>query len=73
MKIGVLTLVKQSQYGTPIFIILKKEGTVRFITHYFSINEQLVKEPHILSQIGDTIQILERFQYVTVSDLNMRY
>ena len=34
VKIGVLTLVQQSQYGTPIFIISKKEGTVRFIIYY---------------------------------------
>ena len=38
MKIGVLTLVQQSQYGTPVFIIPKKEGITRFITDYSRLN-----------------------------------
>ena len=32
VKIGVLTPVQKSQYGTPIFIITRKEVNVRFIT-----------------------------------------
>ena len=31
-KIGVLTPVQQSQHGTPVFIITKKEGNMRCIT-----------------------------------------
>ena len=33
VKIEVLNMVQQSQYGTPVFIISKKEGTVRFIIY----------------------------------------
>ena len=40
VEIGVLTLVDQSQYGTPVFIIPKKVGTVRFITEYCRINQK---------------------------------
>ena len=43
VEIGVLTLVQQIQYGTPIFIIPKKEGTVRFITDYPRLNQKLVR------------------------------
>ena len=42
MKIGVLTLVQQIQCVTPIFIISKKEVTVRFIIDYHRLNQQLV-------------------------------
>ena len=45
-KIVVLTPVHQSQYGTPIFIIPKKEGTVRFITYYFRLNQKSVRNPY---------------------------
>ena len=31
LEIGVLNTVQQSKYGTPIFIISKKEGTTRFM------------------------------------------
>ena len=46
VKIGVLTPAQQSQYGTPVFIIPNKEGTVRFITDYRRLNQQLVRKPY---------------------------
>ena len=42
--IGVLTPEQQSQYGTPIFIIPNKEGTMSFITYYRRLNQKLVKK-----------------------------
>ena len=45
MKIGVLTTVQQIQYVTLVFIIPKKKGTVRFITDYLRLNQQLVRNP----------------------------
>ena len=59
LKLVVLTLVQHSQYGTPIFIIPKKEGTVRFIIYYLSINHELVEKPYPLPRIGNTIHQLE--------------
>ena len=48
VKIGVLTPVKHSQYGTTLFIIPKKEGNVMFITDYRRLNHQLVRKMHPL-------------------------
>ena len=42
VEIVVLTLVQQSQYGTPVFIIPEKEGTGIFITDYRRLNQELV-------------------------------
>ena len=73
VEIGVLTLVHHIQYDTPVFIIPKKEGTVRFITEHHRINQKLVRKPYILPRIGETMQKLEVFQYVTALYLNMGY
>ena len=73
VEIGVLTPVQQSQYGTPVFIIPKKGGTVRFILDYCRLNQQLVRKPYPLPRIVETIQKLEVFQYVTALDLNTGY
>ena len=73
MKILVLTPPQQSQYGTPIFIIPKKEGAVRLITDYFRLNHKLVRKTYLLHRIFEVIQQLEGFQYVTAFDINMRY
>jgi hypothetical protein len=43
VDIGVLTPVQDSEWGTPVFIIPKKDGTVRFITDYRKVNK-LIKE-----------------------------
>ena len=48
VEIGAITPVQQSQYGTPVFIIPKKEGTVRVITDYHRINQKLVRKPYPL-------------------------
>ena len=73
MKIGIVTLVQQSQYSTPVFIIPNKEGTVSFITDYLRINQKLVRKSYPLPRIVKTMQQLEGLQYETVLDLNMVY
>ena len=73
MELGVLTLAKQSQYITPIFIIPKKEGTARFITDYRRINQILVRNMYPLTRIGKTIQQLGGLQYATELYLNIGY
>ena len=55
VETGVLTPVQQSQYGTPVFIITKKEGTARFITDYRGLNHKLVRNPYPLPRIGEII------------------
>ena len=64
-------MVKQSQYGTPAFIIPKKEDTVRFITDYIRINQKLVRNPYPLPIIGNIMQQLECLQYLTALDINI--
>ena len=71
MKIAFLTPVQQSWYGTPIFIIRKKERTLSFITDYRRLNQKLVRKPYQLPRIGDIMQHLEGLQYVAALDLNM--
>ena len=73
VEIGVLTAVQQSQNSTTVFIIPKKEGNVRFITDYHSLNQQLVRKPYHLTIIGDNMQKLEGFHYATALDINMEY
>ena len=65
VEIGVLTPVQQIKYGTPIFIIPKKEGTARFIKDYHRLNQQWARNLNPLPRIGETMQKLEGFHYMT--------
>ena len=73
VDIGVLDRVEQSEYGTPVFIVPKKEGTVRFLTDFRRVNKTIVRKPYPIPRIGETMQQLEGFQYATALDLNMGY
>ena len=72
MGTGVINPVQLSQYSNPVFIIPKKEGTVRFITDYHIINQKLSRNPYPLPRIGETMHQLEGFQYTTALDIIMR-
>ena len=59
VKIGVLERVQESEWGTPVFIIPKKKGTVCFLTNYRKVNGQIVCKPFPIPRIADTLQQLE--------------
>ena len=46
VEIGVLTLVQHSEYDTPVFIIVNKEGTVRFLTDFRKVNNIFFRKPY---------------------------
>ena len=43
IKISILTLVQQSEYGTPVFIISNKEVTVTVLTNFCQVNNTIVQ------------------------------
>ena len=56
-----------------MFIIPKKEGTVRFLADFRKVNGLIVRKPYPIPRIADTLQQLEGFKYATALDLNMGY
>jgi hypothetical protein len=73
VKLGVLVKVQQSEWGTPTFIIPKKDNKVRFISDFRRLNQKIKRKPYPLPRISDTLQQLEGFQYATSLDMNMGY
>ena len=72
-EIGVLERQPASEWGSPTFIIAKKQGTVRFLTDFREVNKRLVRKPFPIPKITTVLQELEGFQYATQLDLNMGY
>lgn len=73
VKLGVLEVVQQSEWGSPTFIVPKKDDKVRFVSDFRRLNAKLKRKPYPLPRISDTLQQLEGFQYATSLDLNMGY
>ena len=61
VKLGVLEKVQQSEWGSPTFIIPKKDNKIRFISDFRRLNAKLKRKPYPLPRIGDTLQQLEGF------------
>ena len=72
-KLGVLEKIQQSEWGTPTFIIPKKDNKVRFISDFRRLNQKIKRKPYPLPRKSDTLQELEGFQYATSLDMNMGY
>ena len=73
VTIGVLKRIDNSQWAAPIFIIPKKNGTVRFISDFRELNKRIKRKPYPIPKIQDLLLKLEGFKYATSLDLNMRY
>ena len=72
-SIGVLKKVNRSEWAAPIFIIPKKNGTVRFINDFRELNKRIKRKPFPIPKIQDLLMKLEGFRYGTSLDLKMGY
>ncbi len=72
-KIGVLEWQQSSQWASPIFIIPKKDSTVRTISDFRELNKCIVRNPYPIPKISRILQELEGFTYATALDLIMGY
>jgi hypothetical protein len=72
-KIGVLRKINRSKWGSPRFIIPKKDGTVWFISDFRELNKRIKWKSFPLPKIQDFRLKLEGFQSETSLDLNMGY
>ena len=69
----VIKKVNRSQWGAPIFIIPKKDSTVRFISDFIELNKRILRQPYPIPKIQDILLRLEGLRYGTTLYLNMRY
>ena len=72
-EVGVLEPKTDSKWGSPTFIIPKKDNSVRFITDFRELNKRIKCKPFPIPQIQDLLLKLEGFKYATSLDLNMGY
>ena len=68
---GVLRKVNRSEWGSPAFTIIKKDGTLRSIADLRELNKRIKRKPFPIPKIQDILQKLEGFMYATSLDLNM--
>jgi hypothetical protein len=62
-----------SEWASPLFIIPKKNRTVRFLSNFWEVYKRLIKKPFPIPKIHTVLQELEGFTFATALDLNMGY
>ena len=73
VKLGVLKRINNSEWATPMFIISKKDATVRFISDFCRLNKCFKCNPFLIPKIQGLLLKLEGFQHATSLDLNWGY
>ena len=73
VKLGVLKWINNSEWAAPMFIILKKDATVRFILDFRELNKCIKHKPFPIPKIQDLLLKLEGFQHAMSLNLNMGY
>ena len=73
VKLGVLKQINDSKWAAPIFIILKKDATVRFISDICELNKRIKRKPFPIPKTQDLLLKLEGFQHAMSLNLNMGY
>jgi hypothetical protein len=51
VRLEVLKMDRDSEWASPTFIIPKKNGTIRFISDFRKMNEQLKRKPYYIPKM----------------------
>jgi hypothetical protein len=62
-----------SEWASPSFAIVKKNGTTRVVSDFRKLNSLLQCHPFPIPKIGNMIRSMEDFTFATALDLNMGY
>jgi hypothetical protein len=73
VKLGVLKRQPTLEWASPLFIIPKKNRTVRFLSNFGEVNKRLVRKPFPIPKLSMVLQELEGFTFEMALDLNMGY
>ena len=70
---GILRKKNNSEWGAPMFIIKKPDGSLRSLADFRELNKRIRRHPYPIPKIQDMLQKLRGLRWVTALDLNMGY
>jgi len=73
VKIGVLSKTGTSEWGSPTFIIPKKDGRICWVSDLREMNKVVARHQYPLRIINDILRKSNAYKYFTKLDISMQY
>ena len=73
VEIGVLSPVRDTEWGLRTFITPKKDGTVRWVSDLRELNKLVKKTQYTLPIITDVLRRRKGYEFLTKLDISMMF
>lgn len=72
-ELGILEKVYESEWGMPMMVIPKKDGSIRTVDDFRELNKWVIRRKYPLPRIQDVYHRRKKYEYMTILDLTACY